>query len=95
MVMWDYLSPVGPEQSQAHDLKEGDTIGASFYFDDYDEDPSRLGGQWKTHQRPDLPHNADATPDVHLLDSSSWDLSKLPTAVTPTSWGSIKATFTR
>lgn len=93
MVMWDYLSPTGVAASRAHDMKVGDTIGATFYFDDYDEDPSRLSGQWKTHELPNVPHLADGVPDVHLLDSSTWDLSALPTAVQSESWAAIKATF--
>jgi hypothetical protein len=94
MVMWDFLSPTGPDESIPHDLEEGDTIGATFYFDDYDEDPSRLGGQWKTHERPDAPHLADAVPDVHLIGSQAWDTSQL-VAVQPASWGAVKATFAR
>lgn len=93
MVLWDFLHASGPEQSIAHDLQEGDTIGFTHYFDDYDEDPSRLGGQWKTHERPDVPHSADGCPDVHLLGFSAWDASMLPTAVNAAAWGSIKATF--
>jgi hypothetical protein len=92
MVLWDYLSPEGADQSQAHELYEGDTVGMSFYFDDYDEDPSRLGGQWKTHERPDLPHNADAAPDVHMIGPQAWELV---TAAEPSSWGAVKATFAR
>jgi hypothetical protein len=92
MVMWDYLSPVGVDQSVAHDLEEGQTIGATFYFDDYDETLSQLSGQWKTHQVHNVPHIADGVPDVHLLGSQAWTLV---TAVSPASWGSIKATFAK
>lgn len=93
MVMWDYLSPAGASVSRAHDLTVGGTIGATFYFDDIDEDPSRLGGQWKTHEVPSVPSNADGVPDVHVLDSLAWDLTALATAVQSESWASIKATF--
>ena len=91
LMLFDYLSMEGPDQSIVHEFYEGDTVGLSFYFDDYDEDPSSLGGQWKTHERPDLPHNADACPDVHMIGPGAWGT----TAVNSASWGAVKATFAR
>jgi hypothetical protein len=92
MVLWDHLAPEGPNESIPHDLEEGDVVGISFLFCDYDADPSKLEGQWKTHERPDGAKNANAWPDVNLLGTLGWEV---PTAVQPASWGAIKATFAR
>ncbi|MBI4531103.1 MAG: hypothetical protein HY709_06225 [Candidatus Latescibacteria bacterium] len=95
MVLWDFLSPVGPEQSIPHDLKEGDTIGLTFQFNDYDENPSAHSAMWHVQVGGGVDENADLLPDWHIIGSQGWDLSKLPTAVNSNSWGAIKATFAR
>jgi hypothetical protein len=92
MVLWTFLSPDGPDQSIVHDLAEGQTIGLQVGFNDYDENPSDLGAVWQMGPPKPTAHFANNVPDVVLLGTAGW---VTPTAVSPASWGSIKATFTR
>jgi hypothetical protein len=95
MVLWDFLSPDGPEKSTPHILKKDGIVGLGFIWDDYDEDPKTMVGFWKTSQVSGMDELAQNLSDWQMLGPESWDVSKLPTAVSLTSWGAVKATFTR
>lgn len=80
------------EASERLDMEVGVITHATFLFDEHDE-VGVLNAQWKTAEGTETYMNGDQQPDVILVGPDAWDASQLPTAVEPTSWGALKATF--
>jgi hypothetical protein len=83
MVLWDFLSELGPDDSIAHDLTEGETVGFGFLYDERDV-AGGYDAQWKTGESPDQWKSANNVPDLLLLGTPA-------TAVEDFTWGQIKA----
>lgn len=88
MVLWDLLSPEGPGQSRAHNLTEGDVLGMSFVYADFDEDGA-YQGYWKLHRLTKAHENADVFADIVLIGPPG------TTSAESGTWGRIKSTFLR
>lgn len=86
MVLWDFLSELGPEESIAHDLTANETVGFGFLYDEIDLEEGDYDAQWKTAPGTSQWQTGNEVPDLLLLPSTG-------TAVAPTSWAQVKATF--
>lgn len=97
MMLFSYLhckADANPfARSQVLELNEGVITHATFLFDEFDDPPNQLDGQWKTAEGGSTYSNGDQMPDVILVGPDAWDASALPTAVSSSSWGAVKATF--
>ena len=87
MVLWDYLSELGPEESIAHNLTSGEAVGFGFLYDERDVEGG-YDAQWKTAPGTSQWQTANEVPDLLLLDPAD-----TPTAVESTAWARIKASF--
>ena len=86
MVLWDYLSELGPEESIAHDLTADETVGFGFLYDERDVEGG-YDAQWKTGPSTTQWQTANDVPDLLLLPPTT------ATSVGTNSWAQIKATF--
>ena len=82
IMMYDFLSPEGPDQSAEHDINLGDIVGISWVWEDFDPD---YQGYWKLHRPKGAHENADVFPDLEMIGP--------PTAVENGMWGQVKTLF--
>ena len=68
--MWltpfDDLNWVGIDSSRVHDLEEGEILGISWSFLDYDADDGKYDGFWNLSHMTRMDHTADLLPDFVL-----------------------------
>jgi hypothetical protein len=100
MMMFNYLH-CDPEptredsyaKSELLDMEVGVITHATVLIDEHDVAGEGLDAQWKTAEGTETYMNGDQQPDLILVGPDAWDASQIPTAVEPTSWGALKATF--
>lgn len=63
---FDDLNWVGPDSSRIHDLAEGQILGISWSFLDYDANDSQYDGFWNLSHMTRMDHTADLLPDFLL-----------------------------
>ena len=73
---FDDLNWVGIDSSRVHDLQEGEILGISWSFLDYDHDDGKYDGFWNLSHMTRMDHTADLLPDFVLLP-----VEPIPTAV--------------
>ncbi len=84
MVLFDYLSENGPDESIVHDMTANETIGFGFLYDERDV-AGGYDAQWKLAEGTSQWQTANQVPDLLLLPPGG------PTAVEAITWGLLKA----
>jgi hypothetical protein len=94
MALWDQ-GGASAEEAQRHTNQVGDVIGISLQWDDSDAELDERDDQPGT-QGPEGNEawtNADHFNDAYLVESPLYDVGPVSTAVEPTAWGAVKASF--
>jgi hypothetical protein len=88
LTAWDNLNYQGPDESIMHSFVEGEVIGLEVVLTDPDVEDNMWENFWQIGGLGGTFMNADAHSDVVMAP-----LEPDITAVSPASWGKIKATF--